>query len=334
RGRQQAPEGRPDREARARAGPGRPRPVRQRHQRRGAGRAARVRGDRLRAVPLRGLLAARRGAHGVGDAAGRQPRRRAARGGRRRRDPGRARRRRGAGRDAAPPARLRRRARPGRSRRTGPRPGAVRLAGGGEGHGRALPRRHRPAEVPEARREQGQGLRDVPLGVSLYERSTTLLPVDFERFRVKPGDRVLDMGCGAGRHAFELYRRGAHVVAFDRDAEELSGVEKMFGAMRVDGEAPEDATAETVQGDALDMPFPDDHFDSIIAAEVLQHIPDGVLAMRELMRVLRPGGRLAVTVPSWLPERVCWALSEDYHTAPGGHVRIYTRAELEAKLKS
>ena len=77
--------------------------------------------------------------------------------------------------------------------------------------------------------------------------------MDFERFRVKPGDRVLDMGCGAGRHAFELYRRGAHVVAFDRDAEELSGVEKMFGAMRMDGEAPEDATAETVQGDALDQ---------------------------------------------------------------------------------
>ncbi len=158
--------------------------------------------------------------------------------------------------------------------------------------------------------------------------------MDFQRFRVAPGDRVLDMGCGAGRHAFELYRRGAHVVAFDQDAEELAGVEKMFGAMRLAGEAPADATAETVQGDALDLPFPDDHFDAIIASEVLEHIPDDMRAMRELLRVLRPGGRLAVTVPSWLPERVCWALSEDYHTAPGGHVRIYTRAELEAKLKS
>ncbi|WP_174550955.1 class I SAM-dependent methyltransferase [Actinomadura macra] len=161
-----------------------------------------------------------------------------------------------------------------------------------------------------------------------------MLTVDFQRFRVTPGDRVLDMGCGAGRHAFELYRRGADVVAFDQDAGELDGVEKMFGAMRLEGEVPEDATAETVQGDALDLPFPDDHFDGIVASEVLEHIPDDMRAMRELLRVLKPGGRLAVTVPSWLPERVCWALSEDYHTAPGGHVRIYTRAELEAKLKS
>ncbi|MFC0037464.1 class I SAM-dependent methyltransferase [Actinomadura rayongensis] len=161
-----------------------------------------------------------------------------------------------------------------------------------------------------------------------------MLTVDFQRFRVAPGERVLDMGCGAGRHAFELYRRGADVVAFDLDPGELDGVEKMFGAMRLEGEVPAGASATTVQGDALDLPFPDDHFDKIIASEVLEHIPDDMRAMRELLRVLKPGGHLAVTVPSWLPERLCWALSEDYHTAPGGHVRIYTRAELEAKLKS
>ncbi|WP_199485204.1 class I SAM-dependent methyltransferase [Actinomadura craniellae] len=161
-----------------------------------------------------------------------------------------------------------------------------------------------------------------------------MLTVDFQRFPVALGDRVLDMGCGAGRHAFELYRRGAQVVAFDLDADELAGVEKMFGAMRLAGEPPEGATAETVRGDALNLPFPDDHFDKIVASEVLEHIPDDMRAMGELLRVLKPGGQLAVTVPSWLPERICWALSEDYHTAPGGHVRIYTRAELEAKLKA
>ncbi len=54
--------------------------------------------------------------------------------------------------------------------------------------------------------------------------------------------------------------------------------------------------------------------------------------MNELARVLRPGGVAAVTVPAWLPERICWRLSDAYHSVPGGHVRIFTRGELEAKL--
>jgi SAM-dependent methyltransferase len=71
----------------------------------------------------------------------------------------------------------------------------------------------------------------------------------------------------------------------------------------------------------------------VIAAEVLEHIPGDQRAIREVTRVLRPGGVAAVTVPAWLPERICWSLSDDYHNVPGGHVRIYTRAELEAKLR-
>ena len=80
------------------------------------------------------------------------------------------------------------------------------------------------------------------------------------------------------------------------------------------------------------MPFGDEVFDRVIAAEVLEHVLDDQRAMNELARVLRPGGLAAVTVPSWLPERMCWALSAEYHQVPGGHVRIYTRVELEAKL--
>ena len=54
--------------------------------------------------------------------------------------------------------------------------------------------------------------------------------------------------------------------------------------------------------------------------------------MAEVARVLRPGGVAAVTVPAWLPERICWLLSDDYHNVPGGHVRIFTLHELETKL--
>jgi len=159
-----------------------------------------------------------------------------------------------------------------------------------------------------------------------------MLTVDFRRLPVGPGDRVLDLGCGAGRHAFESLRRGATVVALDADAAELRGVAEMAAAMHEAGETPASADARMVCGDATAMPFPDGAFDRVIAAEVLEHIPADQQALAEITRVLRPGGVLAVTVPAWLPERICWRLSADYHNTPGGHVRIYTRAEMEAKL--
>jgi len=150
---------------------------------------------------------------------------------------------------------------------------------------------------------------------------------------VKPGDRVLDLGCGGGRHAFELYRRGAHVIALDQDEKELDAVASMFAAMRDAGEAGAGGSAVSMPGDALRLPFPDGHFDHVLAAEILEHIPDDELAMAELARVLRPGGTAAVTVPRYLPERICWALSDAYHEVEGGHVRIYTGHELVGKLE-
>lgn len=159
-----------------------------------------------------------------------------------------------------------------------------------------------------------------------------MLTVDFDRLGVRPGQRVLDLGAGAGRHAFELYRRGAEVVAFDQDEAELANVATMFAAMAEAGEAPASATATTVPGDALGLPFDDESFDHVIASEILEHIPEDEKAMHELVRVVKPGGSVAVTVPRWLPERVCWALSDEYHEVEGGHVRIYRADELTAKL--
>jgi SAM-dependent methyltransferase len=160
-----------------------------------------------------------------------------------------------------------------------------------------------------------------------------VLTVDFDRLGLRAGERVLDMGCGAGRHAFEMYRRGADVVALDQDADELATVGEWFAAMRAEGSVPEGAEADVKQGDALDLPYPDGEFDRVVAAEVLEHIPDDETAIAELARVLRPGGTLAVTVPRWLPEKVCWALSDEYHEVEGGHVRIYRGDELAAKLE-
>jgi SAM-dependent methyltransferase len=159
-----------------------------------------------------------------------------------------------------------------------------------------------------------------------------VLTVDFDRLGVRPGDRVLDVGCGAGRHAFELYRRGADVVALDRDQATLRDVGEMFAAMRTEKQAPANASARTVHGDALALPFPDAHFDHVVAAEILEHLPHDERAIAEVVRVLRPGGGAAVSVPRWWPERVCWALSRAYHEVDGGHVRIYTGRVLDRRL--
>ena len=159
-----------------------------------------------------------------------------------------------------------------------------------------------------------------------------MLTVDFDRLGLRPGERVLDMGCGAGRHAFEMYRRGADVIAFDQDADELSGVRDLFVAMEEAGEVPAGAEADVKEGDALSLPFADGEFDRIVAAEVLEHIPADIQAIQELARVLRPGGTMAVSVPRWFPELVCWKLSDDYHNTPGGHIRIYSDKELVGKV--
>ena len=163
-----------------------------------------------------------------------------------------------------------------------------------------------------------------------------MLTIRFDLLGLRPGDRVLDVGAGFGRHAFEVARRGGRVIALDYAADEVTQTRTTIESMVADGEISIDQFLGVLRGDATRLPFPDGTFDAVITSEVLEHIQDDVGAIAEMHRVLRPGGVFAATVPSWMPETVNWRLSDEYHApkSPGGHVRIYTATELHAKLRS
>jgi len=161
-----------------------------------------------------------------------------------------------------------------------------------------------------------------------------VLTIDFGRVPLQPGDHALDLGCGAGRHAFELYRRGARVTAVDLNPTDIAQVRDMFAAMAEAGEPGPGGTAVALRGDARRLPFPDGAFAVVVLSEVLEHIPDDRAVMAEAQRVLAPGGTLVVTVPRWWPERICWALSDAYHEVEGGHIRIYRRRQLLSRLRA
>ena len=82
-----------------------------------------------------------------------------------------------------------------------------------------------------------------------------MLTIRFDRLGVQPGDLVLDAGAGFGRHAFELARRGANVVALDYAAEEVVGTRAVFGAMLDGGEIEADRYVGVLRGDATRLAF-------------------------------------------------------------------------------
>jgi SAM-dependent methyltransferase len=91
--------------------------------------------------------------------------------------------------------------------------------------------------------------------------------------------------------------------------------------------------ADFVVADAEHLPFRDGAFDKVMCAEVLEHIADDLAGVRELVRVLRPGGDIAVSVPSYWPEVVFWTISWEYWHTPGGHIRIYQPGEVRRTLE-
>ncbi len=161
-----------------------------------------------------------------------------------------------------------------------------------------------------------------------------MLTIDLDRAEVASGLRVLDLGCGSGRHSFAALVRGADVVALDKSRSEVAAVVEMTRAMAQSGEIDDAAQRGAVVADMGNLPFAASSFDRVFASEVFEHLAEDVRAMREVARIVRPGGLVAVTVPRAGPERANWAVSDAYHEVEGGHVRIYRRRDLVALLRA
>ncbi|MFC1516394.1 class I SAM-dependent methyltransferase [Thermodesulfobacteriota bacterium] len=160
-----------------------------------------------------------------------------------------------------------------------------------------------------------------------------MITVDFKMLDMKPGLRVLDVGCGTGRHTCAVHRfKDIEVIGADINYEDLLETRKRLIYQESLGEGL--GLYKILAADITAMPFEDNFFDLVICSEVLEHIRDQKTAIHEIVRVLKTGQNLVVSVPRFFPERICWALSDDYRNTDRGHIRIYKKMELIKRLES
>ena len=153
-----------------------------------------------------------------------------------------------------------------------------------------------------------------------------MLTFDFNRININPEGTMLDLGCGEGRHIFGLMEKfpdlkciglDPHIESLDKALEGLKFLESISNTK-----------TNFLSGSAYSLPFSDDSFDLVVCSEVLEHLHDYKDAIKEINRVLKPGGQFLASVPAEFPEKICWLLSEAYQNQPGGHLRIFKKNKL------
>lgn len=124
--------------------------------------------------------------------------------------------------------------------------------------------------------------------------------------RPEPGEPALDLCCGTGDIAFALARKGADVTGLDFSAQMLEVARAKQQKLAIDkvgeSEAP---NPYFIQGDAQSTPFPDGSFDIATVGYGLRNLADLDAGLREIFRLLRPGGRL-VALEFGKPDNVLW----------------------------
>ena len=161
-----------------------------------------------------------------------------------------------------------------------------------------------------------------------------MITIDFNRLDIKPNDRILDIGCGEGRHTIRAAQEKDTIcTGADFGFDNLVYTRnKLNFHDAVNDLSCRDWNLSTM--DITALPFKDNSFDVVICSEVLEHIPDDAKAISELVRIVRPGKILAVSVPRFWSEKICWLLSDEYFNANMGHVRIYKKKDLIQRIEA
>jgi SAM-dependent methyltransferase len=155
-----------------------------------------------------------------------------------------------------------------------------------------------------------------------------MISIDFQILKLPVGALVLDIGCGSGRHTAAAYTAPRTlVVGADRNIDDLhQAAERLRFHDKL--QAHGNGSWHLCGADVTALPFGDACFDAVICSEVLEHVPCHDRAVQEIIRILKIGGTLAISVPRRWPETLMWALSKAYRTSPGGHIRIYRKEGL------
>ena len=155
--------------------------------------------------------------------------------------------------------------------------------------------------------------------------------IDPELLDIGADDRVIDLGCGTGRHVLELSKIPSNIIGADISRNDIRAGRYLLEIMRRRKEVH--ARVHWLQTAGERLPFKDGAFDRVICTETLEHVDDELVLARELARVLKPGGILAISVPDEFSEKIFWKLSKNYRTHAGGHVRIFRRPQVVALMR-
>ena len=151
--------------------------------------------------------------------------------------------------------------------------------------------------------------------------------IKYKKLNLESDQLLLDMGCGEGRHSIgALLETSANVIGLDLSLKDLSIANSRLNDFDLSNL---DTFCTFGVGNINNIPLESASLDAVMCSEVLEHVDSPEESIQELIRVLKPGGVMALSVPRYLPELICWKLSKDYSKTPGGHIRIFRHNQLK-----